>query len=44
MIILDTNVLLELMKSKPDELVVCWKGKHKAINLFITTLTQAKIL
>ena len=44
MIILDTNVLSELMKSQPDKLVVGWIGKHKATNLFITTLTQAEIL
>ncbi len=44
MIILDTNVLSELMKSQPDRSVVSWIGKHKATNLFITTLTQAEIL
>lgn len=44
MIILDTNVLSELMKSKPDKSVLCWFGKHQATNLFITTLTQAEIL
>ena len=44
MIILDTNVLSELMKSKPDKSVVCWIGKHKATSLFITALTQAEIL
>ncbi len=44
MIILDTNVLSELMKSQPDKLVLGWIGTHKATNLFITTLTQAEIL
>ncbi len=44
MIILDTNVLSELMKSQPDKSVVRWIGKHQATNLFITTLTQAEIL
>ena len=44
MIILDTNVLSELMKSKPDKSVVHWIGKHQATSLFITTLTQAEIL
>jgi toxin FitB len=44
MIVLDTNVLSELMKSKPDELVVRWIGKYKTASLFITTLTQAEIL
>ena len=44
MIILDTNVLSELMKSQPDKLVVRWIGRHQATSLFITTLTQAEIL
>ncbi|MEM7761529.1 MAG: type II toxin-antitoxin system VapC family toxin [Cyanobacteria bacterium P01_A01_bin.40] len=44
MIILDTNVLSELMKSQPDLSVANWIAKHKATNLFITTLTQAEIL
>lgn len=44
MIILDTNVLSELMKSHPDLSVVNWIGKQKTANLFITTLTQAEIL
>ena len=44
MIILDTNVLSELMKTKPDPSVVRWIEEHKAIDLFITTLTQAEIL
>ena len=44
MIILDTNVLSELMKSQPDSSVVLWFGKYQAPILFITTLTQAEIL
>ena len=44
MIILDTNVLSELMKSQPDKSVMRWVGKQKAASLFITTLTQAEIL
>lgn len=44
MIILDTNVLSELMKSQPNKSVVCWIGKYQATSLFITTLTQAEIL
>ncbi|MGD1918233.1 MAG: type II toxin-antitoxin system VapC family toxin [Pleurocapsa sp.] len=43
MIILDTNVLSELMRNKPNPSVVGWIGKHKATSLFITTLTQAEI-
>ena len=44
MIVLDTNVLSELMKSQPNRSVVNWIAKHKATNLFITALTQAEIL
>ena len=44
MIILDTNVLSELMKTKPDPFVVRWIGEHKATSLFITSLTKAEIL
>ena len=44
MIVLDTNVLSELMKSQPDKSVVRWIRKHKATSLSITTLTQAEIL
>ena len=44
MIVLDTNVLSELMKSQPDKSVVSWIGEYQATSLFITTLTQAEIL
>lgn len=44
MIVLDTNVLSELMKSQADKLVLRWIRKHKTTSLFITTLTQAEIL
>jgi predicted nucleic acid-binding protein len=44
MIVLDTNVLSELMRSQPDESVWQWIGKRQATTLFITALTQAEIL
>lgn len=44
MIILDTNVLSELMRTTPAPSVVGWIAKHKTTSLFITTLTQAEIL
>lgn len=44
MILLDTNVLSELMRSQPNRLVVEWIGKHQATSLFITSLTEAEIL
>jgi predicted nucleic acid-binding protein len=44
MIILDTNVLSELMRSHPNEYVLQWIATHTTANLFITALTQAEIL
>ena len=44
MIILDTNILSELMRSQPDKLVLHWIGTYKATDLFITALTKAEIL
>jgi predicted nucleic acid-binding protein len=44
MIILDTNVLSELMKPKPDPAVVAWMGGQPAASLYTTSITQAEIL
>ena len=44
MIILDTNVISELMRSQPDTSVSQWTATHQATNLLITALTQAEIL
>ena len=44
MIVLDTNVLSELMKARPERSVVNWIGEHKTADLFITALTQGEIL
>lgn len=44
MIVLDTNIVSELMRSQPDESVLRWIGTYRATNLFITALTQAEIL
>ncbi|MEH2301845.1 MAG: type II toxin-antitoxin system VapC family toxin [Nostoc sp.] len=44
MIILDTNVLSELMKSKKSEIVRSWATQQPLMNLFTTTITQAEIL
>jgi toxin FitB len=43
-IVLDTNVLSELMKSAPDGMVTDWVTTQSAANLFITSITQAEIL
>jgi predicted nucleic acid-binding protein len=43
-IVLDTNVLSELMRSAPDAAVTKWVTSQAATSLFITTITQAEIL
>ena len=43
MILLDTNVLSELMKAKPDEGVVAWVDRQATRTLFITAITRAEI-
>ena len=44
MIILDTNVLSELMKRRPDPNVVQWVAAQPAAGLYTTSITQAEIL
>ncbi|MEL6352418.1 MAG: type II toxin-antitoxin system VapC family toxin [Cyanobacteria bacterium J06627_28] len=44
MIILDTNVLSELMKSNCSKSVETWVRAQSRNSLFITTITQAEIL
>lgn len=44
MIVLDTNVLSEIMKSSPAAAVLRWCVAHRASELFTTTITQAEIL
>lgn len=44
MIVLDTNVVLELMSPRPSKAVTRWVSRHPAAALFTTTITQAEIL
>lgn len=44
MIILDTNVLSELMRSAPDRRVLAWVSAQAAASLFTTALSEAEIL
>lgn len=44
MILLDTNVLSELMKSAPDASVTQWMAAQPAASLYTTSITQAEIL
>jgi predicted nucleic acid-binding protein len=43
MIILDTNILSELMKSTPDSKVIAWLDTQVVSQLFITTISIAEI-
>jgi predicted nucleic acid-binding protein len=43
MILLDTNVLSELMKTKPDEGVIAWVDRQPTTTLFISAITRAEI-
>lgn len=44
MIILDTNVLSDLMRSEPDRRVVEWLDNQDPMNLAISAVTVAEIL
>lgn len=43
MIILDTNIVSEMMKTDPSTAVLQWMDQQEAIQLFITTITIAEI-
>ncbi|ALB40631.1 MULTISPECIES: type II toxin-antitoxin system VapC family toxin [Nostocales] len=44
MIILDTNVISELMKTQKSEIVREWVAEKPLMSMFTTTITQAEIL
>lgn len=44
MIVLDTNVLSELMRPRPEPAVATWLGAQPTTSLFVTAVTQAEIL
>ena len=43
MIILDTNVLLALMRQAPDEQVVAWLDKQPRISVWTTSITVLEV-
>jgi len=43
MILLDTNVISELMRVEPAQIVLDWFGKHDAGDLFISAVTEAEL-
>lgn len=44
MIVLDTNVISELMKSQPHPVVLNWFAAESAVHLFTTSVNKAEIL
>ena len=44
MIIIDTNVLSELVRPRPNERVTAWFGTYGAQQLWTTALTEAEML
>ena len=44
MIVLDTNVISELIRPRPDPRVVRWIDAQDRDTLFVTTVTQAELL
>lgn len=43
MILLDTNVISELMRTEPAQIVLDWFGQHDACDLFISAVTEAEL-
>lgn len=44
MIVLDTNVVSELMRTEPDSTVVSWLDAEAADDVFITAVTAAELV
>lgn len=44
MIVLDTNVVSELMRRRPDEAVLAWVDREESRQLAITSVTAAELL
>ena len=44
MIVLDTNVVSELMRTTPEPEVLAWLDDQPTSTLFVTTITEAEIL
>ena len=42
-ILLDTNVLSELMRPQPDQVVIDWFAKLGGVNFYVSAITQAEI-
>ncbi len=43
MILLDTNVVSELMRPRPEAAVVDWMGAQASLNLYVSTVSEAEL-
>lgn len=43
-VLLDTNVLSELMRPQPSEIVLAWFAQQKSTEFYTSTITQAELL
>jgi hypothetical protein len=43
MIIIDTNVVSQLMRSSPEATVLAWFSGHSADTLFLTSISEAEL-
>lgn len=43
MIVLDTDVISEALRARPDEAVASWLSSQPATSLFLTTITRAEL-
>lgn len=43
MVVIDTNVVSELMRLKPDPAVLAWFSGHDSADLYLTAVTEAEL-
>lgn len=43
-ILLDTNVLSELMRPRPNDAVMAWFERHTGFTFCVSVITQAEIM
>ena len=43
MIVIDTNIISEFMRAKPDPVVIEWFNHQRSRNLYVTVITLAEI-
>ena len=44
MIVIDTNVISEVLKARPDESVVKWLRNERIDDVYVTSITKAELL